>query len=152
MVQHVRIIPKPLNPDTPEALPFKIVVWRDDQTIKWGLSGGYTWPAGVAQPIIFLPADPARGYKDWPGSVPAPIGPPPAPGEPDRRYYVASSDKIIPTNEPPEIYHYAFAVCPLDNPNCMLDIIPGLSAPMSQQWQDSGGMWHDPEVENQNQP
>src|SRR5688572_15118645 len=38
MVQHVTIVPKPHEPDKPETHPHTVTVWRDDQTIKWGLS------------------------------------------------------------------------------------------------------------------
>jgi hypothetical protein len=156
MVQHVTIVPKPLNPGEPEAHPHTVVIWRDDQTIKWGLHPNYSWPNPVTGeeivPIVFLPADPARGYLDWPGSAPVPIGTRPAPGTPDTRFYTASSDKILPPGAPPEKYHYAFAVCPRDTPNCMLEIHPMLEAPRSQQRLGDDGLWYDPDVENQSLP
>jgi|GEM_PF-1436666 len=152
MVQHVRIVPKPGDPTQPDADPHKVKLWRDDQTIKWGLSAGFCWPNGVAQPIVFLGADPSKGYLPWPGSIPVPIGPPPPAGEPDQRYYTATSDRVLDPGAPPELYHYAYAVCPVDNPNCPLDIITGDVAPRAQQWKDEDGIWHDPEAENQPQP
>jgi len=152
MVQHVRIKTDPINSDRPLAHPHVVSVWRDDQTIKWGLDEGWCWPNGVAQPIIFLAPDPSKGYVAWPGSIPVPIGPAPPAGEPDRRYYTASSDKILDPGSEPEIYHYAYAVCPIDNPNCPLDIITMDRAPEWQRWQDEHGEWHDPETENRPQP
>ena len=155
MVQHITIVPKPLKPDEPTAHPELVVIWRDDQTIKWGLHPSYSWPnPGTGEeiiPIQFLPADPSRGYLDWPGSAPSPIGPRPEPGTPDTRFYTASSDRILDLGGPLEKYHYAFAVCPRDNPNCMLEIHPALEAPRSQQ-RLVEGVWYDPDVENQNQP
>ncbi len=153
MVQHITIIPKEGNPTQPDANPYKVLLWRDDQTIKWGLAANWCWPEGLADPIRFLPADPSRGYLDWPGSKPVPIGPPPAPGTPDRRYYTASSDKVLDPSAPPELYHYMYAVCPVENPNCPLELQENArEAPRSQQWKDRHGRWHDPEAENQPQP
>ncbi len=146
MVQHVVIT------SSEQANPPMAILWRDDQTLKWSLAPGLCWPAAVEQPIVFLPADPSRGYMKWMGSAPTPIGPAPTNGI-DRRVYTAVSDKILNPDEEPQMYHYMYAVCPIDNPNCMLPLDPTLDeAPRAQQRQDADGVWHDPEVENQNQP
>jgi hypothetical protein len=162
MVQHVTINPSlPNEPEKPDAHPHTVMIWRDDQTIKWGLADGYSWPNPDGDepqpvPIVFLPKDASRGYFDWPGSNPMPIGPRPPKGTADRRFYTASADTLLDPNEPfTEKYHYAFFVCPADNPICPLPLLPpgGLTAPVSQQWQREGDAhWYDPEVENQNIP
>lgn len=157
MVQHVTFVLKPDTTDEPTSHPVKADIWRDDQTIMWGLAEGFSWPnpseGDPIVPIVFLPADPERGYLAWPGSVPAPIGPRPDPGTPDRRFYTASGGTILDHGDPTEKYHYSFAVCPIDNPSCSIPLDPmATEAPATQQWKDNDGGWHDPEVENQNVP
>jgi hypothetical protein len=71
----------------------------------------------------------------------------------DQRFYEASANKVLDLDQPPEKYHYAFVVCSVNQPDCMLTLDPSLTrAPKEQQWQDGEGVWHDPEVENRNQP
>lgn len=154
MVQHVTIIPKPLNPTEPDAYPHTVDVWRDDQTIKWGLTEDFSWPNPIGDPvlpIVFLPA--TEEYHAWRGSIPTPIGPRPEPGTPDRRVYIASCDDILPPGAPPVKYHYMYAVCPVATPTCLATVDPSMTeAPAEQRWQDEVGHWHDPDVENQSQP
>jgi hypothetical protein len=104
MTQHVTIIA------TDRVDPYLAHVWRDDQTIMWGLAGNLAWPPDEPYPIQFLPGD--GQYAEWPGTPPVPVGTPPPAGQPDQRYYMALCNDI--NNGTKSIfYHYKLIVTDL---------------------------------------
>jgi hypothetical protein len=146
-----------LTASSPEASPQVAILSRIDQTLEWVPTEGLSWPnpeGDQPDPIVFLPGG-IDGYLHWPGSTPSTNDPRPTPGTPDRRTYTASANKVLEPGDPLVIekYHYAFVVCSEDDPGCSLTIDPNLTrAPKSQRWTHGDGVWHDPEVENRNQP
>lgn len=73
----------------PFVTPYKAKIWRDDQSVMWSFAAtNVWWDAAKPEPIVFHQAD-AAGVSAWPGSQPAPIGPPPHPSERDRRRFTA---------------------------------------------------------------
>lgn len=112
-------------------------VWRDDQTILWMLAPGLMWPKVSAEfpgPIYF------PDTSGWPGSQPAPVGPPPLnENEPDTRHYVAECGKIM-ANDEWELYTYQITAqqIPVDAQQI------GSEVPQI--------VWTDPDVENRPLP
>jgi hypothetical protein len=133
MTQHIRI----LAPDKVE--PHVAHVWRDDQTVMWGLAPGLAWPPDNPLPIRFLGPD--GKYVEWPGTTPAPIGPKPDVG-PDQRYYVALGNFV---NMSPEViwYHYEIDV---------QDLATGEVVHVKVRHRDDPDGWYDPDVGNEPQP
>ena len=85
MTQHIMVV-RGLD-GKPVASPALAGVWRDDQTVMWGVTDGFTWADDqVGGPIQFFQN--RAGYANWPGSAPAPVGTLP-PGEPDTRYWIS---------------------------------------------------------------
>jgi hypothetical protein len=98
-MQNIFIIQDPLNGDI-IADVYDANIWTNDQTIVWKiLVEGIGWSKKqIAGPIQFAPG--------WNGSVPSPIGPPPPPGEFDRRIYTCEGPGPVSGNA--EGYSYTF--------------------------------------------
>jgi hypothetical protein len=155
MSRYIEIVTKKDDTKAAEAFPYTIQVFRDDQTITWKLSDGYSWPnpnGPQPAPIVFLEADEDRKYHAWPGTVPQAVGARPPSGTPDRRLYTVNVNRILERGVPSETYHYAFRICPIDHPDCTTSVSStAREAPRTQQ-RKVGSKWHDPDVENQSKP
>jgi hypothetical protein len=123
-----------------------ISIWRDDQLIMWGLGDTLEWDLSEGDPIQFLAADEEHGFSTWPGTTPAPIGVLPA-NTPDTRFYVALGNFINTTDETIK-YHYHVNVKLLDPEG----ILSAEARKRKVGRTDAGGMWVDPDVENQPKP
>jgi hypothetical protein len=127
----------------------EVRLWRDDQTVMWSFEGQFVWwPSSVAEPIVFSPADPVSGVSAWPGSQPAPIGPPPAPPDPDRRKYVADGGTPNPEAQPILYKYEADVAYPgKDGNGNDIELVAKV-----QQLRTATSSWIDPEILNEPQP
>ncbi len=135
MTQHITIF------TTTNVQPEIGGVWRDDQVIMWGFDPTSTlaWPPGD-NPIKFINDNP--DFAPWPGSTPAPIGPKPETG-PDRRFYVAMAQMVMPAGET-ALYTYTISV---------VDDTQTVQMVKRQRARPDGSLeLIDPEVENHPQP
>ena len=139
MTQHITIF------TTTDVQPEIGGVWRDDQVIMWGFDPTSTlaWPPNDPMPIRFTNDNP--DFAPWPGSTPAPIGPRPETG-PDRRFYVAMAQMVMPAGET-ALYNYTISVVDETDKTNTVQMV-------KRQRTDASGKVEliDPEVENHPQP
>jgi hypothetical protein len=138
MTQHITVITA--SGDDGTVIPDPASVWRDDQVIMWGLAAGLEWIDDATKfplgPIEFLPQ--GDGFSTWMGTTPAAIGP--RGDGPDRRFYVAMTNFINPTDVTIR-YHYRLHVINSRTGN-ILKVLK----------KDPNGNWIDPDVGNEPQP
>lgn len=108
-MQHMIIRWDPIH-KTPVVDPYRGNVWRDDQSVMWSFDPKATnmwWdPSHPGTAIVFQEPGPGGTFEPWPGSLPAPIGPPPdAPDGRDRRRYQADAGSPNHGTEP---YKYVY--------------------------------------------
>jgi hypothetical protein len=92
--------------------PDPVKVWKDDQTIMWGLGPGVAWgPEGPG--IVFSETPGVEGYEPWPGTTGATIQLQSGPGL-SRPFIVALANHV---NNGVEVIKYKYTVNVVDTIN-----------------------------------
>jgi hypothetical protein len=124
-----------VGPD--EVNPQIAQVLRNDQTITWQLSPNLAWNPNAGDCAVKFMEE-TEVYSEWPGTPPAPVGLL-TPGEPDRREYTATANRLMAPREF-RAYHYEIAVVDSNTGNPVMVRLR------------RAGEWYDPEVVNEPRP